>query len=74
MTDIRKKEIIDRLRQIEGELSPENLCMDGEASPAYVRRRYQELMKEKGKLVAELGYEPDIYELYPKLRRPPTDA
>jgi hypothetical protein len=31
-------------------------------------------MKEKGKLVAELGYEPDIYELYPKLRRPPTDA
>lgn len=36
MTRGAKKELEQR---IECELSPENLCCDGEASPAYVRQR-----------------------------------
>lgn len=74
MTDTRKAEIMEELRGIECELSPENLCMDGEASPSYVRRRFQQLTKAKAKLVAELGFEPTIYDLYPSLRRGPDNA
>ncbi len=70
----RKEAIFEELRGIEGELSPENLCMDGEASPSYVRRRSRELNQAKAKLVAELGFEPTIYDLYPNLRRGPAKA
>jgi hypothetical protein len=42
-----RQRIADRL---DGDLSPENLTMDGEASPSYVRQRYQFLTR----CVAEL--------------------
>lgn len=47
------------LSHIEGDLSPENLCMDGEADPAYVRKQLTFLTAAKA----------ELEEAYPQLVR-----
>jgi hypothetical protein len=36
-------------------LSPENLCCDGEASPAYVKQQYRKLTAQWKRLEKEVG-------------------
>jgi hypothetical protein len=63
-----KKELMEQLREIENQLSPENLCCDGEASPAWVHREGARLRKARAKIIAQLGYEPTIDEIYPEFK------
>ena len=42
LTEAERKELLD---SIDADLSPENLCCDGEASPTYVRNRSAMLNK-----------------------------
>ena len=58
-------DILKDLQGIESQLSPENLCMDGEASRSYVQRRSAELQAQRRRLVQELGREPTDAEMYP---------
>ncbi len=58
------EEIIKDLRNVEGDLSPENLHMDGEASPAYVKKRLRELNARKKALTTELGREATTKEIW----------
>lgn len=58
------QQIIKRLRQIECELSPENLTCDGEAPIYYVREKSARLNAERRALVKALGREPTSKELY----------
>lgn len=62
-------EIIEDLRDVECDLSPENLTCDGEASADWVRRRQADLMRHKRALIAELGRQPTDDELYPGLAK-----
>lgn len=64
---VNKEQIINELRSIENQLSPENLCCDGEADRGWVLKRAQELNARRKKLVNTLGYEPTLNELYPEL-------
>ena len=61
----RKEELLEKLRIIENALSPENLCMDGEASPSYIRNTSIKLHTQRDEVIGELGYEPNFNELYP---------
>ena len=47
--------IMKDLLDVECGLSPENLACDGEASQSYIRTRYAALMRQKRRLIAELG-------------------
>ena len=58
------KQIIEKLRRIENELSPENLTCDGELSRSQVAAKQARLMKERKELVRQLGREPTYDELY----------
>jgi len=58
------EQAIERLKQIECELSPENLSCDGELSRTAVQRRYTALMREKRVLEARLGRKLTDQELY----------
>lgn len=64
-----KDKLLEQLRAIENQLSPENLCCDGEAPATWVRREGARLRKERAKIIKELGYEPTIQEIYPSLAR-----
>jgi hypothetical protein len=57
--------ILADLRSVEGQLSPENLACDGEASQAWIKKRGAVLRKQRAALVRELGHEPTTKELYP---------
>jgi hypothetical protein len=59
-----KTEILEELRSIESQLSPENLYMDGEADPVDANRRGKKLNQKRLELIAELGYEPSFEELW----------
>ena len=59
-----KENLLNELRRIENQLSPENLCMDGEASPNYVRQRGAQLRRERNWVIQQLGYEPSSKELW----------
>ena len=59
------EEILNDLRRIENQLSPEKLCHDGELSKAETRRRYWLLIKRQNELIVELGRDPTDAELYP---------
>lgn len=48
-------EILKDLRDIEVMLSPENLHCDGEISPAQARKRGNKLLKDRSRLIEELG-------------------
>lgn len=63
-----EKQIIERLRQIECDLSPENLTHDGELDAATVRIRGNRLQEEQSKLISKLGRKPTMAELYPSCR------
>lgn len=58
------KELIEKIRDVDCQLSPENLWCDGEASPAEAHRQEVKLRKERAKLVKLLGREPTFDELY----------
>jgi hypothetical protein len=50
--------------RLSNELSPENLCCDGELPPAAVRRKHKALMKEWAALEKKAGCkvsEDDVY-------------
>ena len=64
MPDTRKENLLEQLRQVECELSPENLSCDGEASASYVRRKYTTLHAKKQRILKELRYTPSFKELY----------
>lgn len=66
MTD---KQIIEKLRDIECQLSPENLTCDGELPRAEVQRRYRALVRAQGALIKQLGRMPTTKELFPELVR-----
>ena len=59
-----EKEIIDEIRIVDGQLSPENLSCDGEASAIWIRNRGRELRKQRVALVKELGREPTSKEIW----------
>jgi len=64
MTATRKEQLFDELRDIEGQLSPENLYQDGER-PAYMARQIAtRLMVKKNKITTELGFTPTLQELF----------
>lgn len=56
--------ILYDLQNIESRLSPENLFMDGERSRTAARREERKLIAARRKLIAELGREPSLEELY----------
>jgi len=66
MTDTRKAELLEKFRNIDNQLSPENLSCDGERPISEIRRRAAILNRERAAVVAELGYEPTWKELYPE--------
>lgn len=57
-------EIIQRLKEIDTELSPEWLTCDGELSRSQVRARYTKLITEKNRLEVKLGRPLTTKELY----------
>lgn len=59
-----KDQALDKLRDIEVQLSPENLSCDGEAPAAWVQKRYRQLAKERAAVIKVLGYEPGFAELW----------
>ena len=70
-SDPRTKEaILQELRDVENQLSPEWLSADGERSVSAIRRLSAQLNAKRRRLVAELGREPTSEELYPQLDKP----
>jgi len=66
MTDTEKQDLLNKLRRIDNQLSPENLSCDGELRPTEVQRRATILNRERRGIIAQLGYEPTEAELYPQ--------
>jgi hypothetical protein len=62
----QEKAIIADLQQVEIDLSPENLCCDGELPTPLVHRRLRELEGRKAQLEVELGRRPTPAELWPE--------
>ena len=58
------KAILYDLQSVDNRLSPENLFMDGERSRTAARREERKLIAVRRKLIAELGREPSLEELY----------
>jgi hypothetical protein len=63
-----REEILNELRDVEGQLSPENLTCDGEAPKTWIIKEGARLRALRRQLVAELGGEPTFEELYPGIR------
>jgi hypothetical protein len=63
-----KSNLLNQLREVDNHLSPENLCCDGEASLAWVRREGARLNKLRAKIIKQLGYEPSVQEIYPEFQ------
>ena len=61
---MNKQTLLEQLKDIECQLSPENLTCDGEADPAWVRRESVRLNKAKQTLISQLGYEPTYNEIW----------
>ena len=59
-----EKEIITDIQSVDGQLSPENLSCDGEASATWIKNRGRELRKQRAALVKELGREPTNKEIW----------
>ncbi len=56
--------ILMDLQAVESRLSPENLFMDGERSRTAARREERKLVAIRRQLIAELGREPSLDELW----------
>lgn len=61
---MNKEILFGKLRDIECQLSPENLTWDGERPLADVRRDVDRLERERNKIIAQLGYEPTVQEVF----------
>lgn len=61
------EEILEDFRDIECDMSPENLTCDGEACRSYVQAKIKALNARKDILIEELGRTPDDCELWPEL-------
>ena len=59
-----KEQLLQELRQVECQLSPENLTRDGEARRGWVVKEVKRLAKIRAKIIEQLGYEPSFKELY----------
>lgn len=60
-------EIMEDIRDVECQLSPEVLTCDGELPRSQVERRRVDLMRRRNILVTELGRKPTDAELFPEL-------
>jgi hypothetical protein len=67
MDAAEKESLLEQLRQVDNQLSPEWLTCDGELPAYMVRRRAAQLNRQRRGIIAQLGYEPTFAELYPKL-------
>lgn len=54
-----QQEILDELQSIENQMSGENLTCDGELSQEEVQKRFDELKKQRDKLIVALNYVPN---------------
>jgi len=61
---MNKENLLNQFREVECNLSPENLCCDGEASVAWIRKEGGRLHRLRKQIIAQLGYEPTYKELY----------
>lgn len=59
-----ESQILDDIRDVDCQLSPENLSCDGELSARQVRVKYRKLMAQRNQLVKELGRKPTTKELF----------
>ena len=66
MTETEKTDLLDALRRVEAQLSPENLACDGERSRSEVKRIGAILRRRRAGIISQLGYEPTESELYPQ--------
>jgi hypothetical protein len=62
-----KELLLEQLREVDAQLSPEWLTADGERPASQVRRLATQLNRQRRGIIAQLGYEPTYKELYPKL-------
>jgi hypothetical protein len=56
--------ILEDIRDIECQLSPENLFCDGERPASEARKIERQLLRKKAELIKELGREPGFNEIY----------
>lgn len=64
--------ILADLRDVENQLSPENLHWDGERPPSEARRAERKLSRQRAALIRELGREPTFDEMWPRLAGRPA--
>lgn len=60
----KNEDILRDLRDVESQLSPENLYWDGERDKADAARAERALLIKRNRLVAELGRQPTHGEIY----------
>jgi len=56
--------ILEDIRDVEAQLSPENLFCDGERPASEARKIERQLLIKKNRLVKELGRQPSFKEIY----------
>jgi hypothetical protein len=61
MTEV-SKELRDKFSDLAGQLSPENLCCDGEAPMSYVRQRQREIAQQWAALEKVAGRKVSLHE------------
>ena len=59
-----EREVLDEIRNVHCQLSPENLSCDGEATRAQTRQRERVLLAALRRLESELGRKPTQHELW----------
>ena len=64
MAKLTEAQLIEELRVVECELSPENLYCDGEISHTAAMRKQKKLNTRRAKAVKALGREPTEAELW----------
>lgn len=62
----RHIELMNKLRSLECQLSPENLTCDGEADSYWIQTESLRLNRERQAIIRELGYEPSLSDLFPE--------
>jgi hypothetical protein len=63
-TDTTKTELIEQLKSIECQLSPEKLTRDGKLPQSEVNRRAAHLNRQRSQIIKQLGYQPTDKELW----------
>lgn len=54
--DKMSHEVFEKFLDLSSQLSPENLCCDGEASQSYVRQKLRRINKEWKELEKQVGH------------------